>query len=70
MIDRRLTPGFSRDRGRCRGYGRGEPPVSELLEDPIMQLVMARDRVNRDDVDRLMSTVRRCVNARRTALGA
>lgn len=37
---------------------RGEPPLSELLDDPIMHLVMARDRICVDDVHQLMASVR------------
>lgn len=33
---------------------RSEPLVAEMLEDPIVHLVMARDQVRSEDVSRLM----------------
>jgi hypothetical protein len=36
----------------------GEPRVEELLDDPMMRMVMHRDRVHRDDLARLIEEVR------------
>jgi hypothetical protein len=36
----------------------GEPRVEDLLEDPVMQLVMRRDQVCRDELARLIEGVR------------
>ncbi len=38
---------------------RSEPSVAEMLEDPIVHLVMARDRVRREDVSVLLRNVAR-----------
>ncbi len=35
-----------------------EPPLSEVLDDPIVRLVMARDNVGRDDLERMIETHR------------
>ena len=48
----------------CRsdaGQGRrwhGEPPVEELLNDPVMRMVMHGDRVHREDLAQLIQEVR------------
>jgi len=36
-----------------------EPSVGEMLEDPIVNLMMARDHVGADEIRRLISAVRR-----------
>lgn len=58
--------------GRCRvpvrspvrkrsvdGTWSREPSVGEVLEDPIVAMMMARDRVAADDIRRLIAVVRR-----------
>lgn len=40
-----------------RGWN-GEPPISELLDDPITRLIMARDRLRVEDVSSLMTSMR------------
>ena len=36
-----------------------EPTVGEMLEDPIVNMMMARDHVAADDIRRLITVVRR-----------
>ena len=36
----------------------GEPRVEDLLNDPVMRLVMRRDHVQRDDLARLIREIR------------
>lgn len=38
---------------------RSEPNIMEMLDDPIVQLVMARDRLHKDDVRTLMKDAAR-----------
>ncbi|MDD9878472.1 MAG: hypothetical protein OXR84_13615 [Magnetovibrio sp.] len=40
---------------------RGEPALPEVLTDPIVQLLMNRDGVSRDDIQRLVTAYRRGV---------
>lgn len=46
------------DRGVGCSRWHGEPRVEDLLKDPVMQLVMRRDRVGEDDLARLIQGVR------------
>jgi hypothetical protein len=43
-----------------------EPPVAELLDDPITQTLMASDRVRPEDVGALVEATRRRLLARRS----
>jgi hypothetical protein len=36
-----------------------EPKLADLLDDPILHLLMARDRVSQDELYRLLDDVRR-----------
>jgi hypothetical protein len=38
---------------------RPEPPLDDLLEDPIARALMASDRVERRDIERLLARKRR-----------
>lgn len=44
----------------CRGSCNKEPVLSDLLDDPIVRLLMARDGVSRVDVETLMDEVPIC----------
>ncbi len=41
----------------CRWYDGEEPSVSELLADPIVHLVMQRDRIGPADVEAALTSV-------------
>ncbi len=43
-----------------------EPPVAELLDDPIAQTLIASDRVRSEDVGALVEAARRRLLARRS----
>ncbi len=43
-----------------------EPPIAELLDDPITQALMASDRVRPEDVGALVEAIRRRLLARRS----
>ncbi len=43
-----------------------EPPIAELLDDPITQTLMASDRVRPEDVGALVEATRRRLLARRS----
>ncbi len=43
-----------------------EPPIAELLDDPITKALMASDRVRPEDVGALVETARRRLLARRS----
>ncbi len=42
----------------CRWCEGDEPSVDELLADPLVQLVMQRDRIGPDDVQAVLASVR------------
>jgi hypothetical protein len=42
-----------------RNLWNGEPSINEMLDDPIVALVMARDGVQPEDLDRLIADLRR-----------
>jgi hypothetical protein len=37
----------------------GEPKLADLLDDPILHLLMARDRISQDDLCRVLDDARR-----------
>lgn len=41
------------------GYFHCEPPLSQMLEDPLTRVLMASDRVDPDSLRELITTVRR-----------
>ncbi len=43
-----------------------EPPIAELVDDPITQTLMASDRVRPEDLGALVEAVRRRLLARRS----
>jgi hypothetical protein len=45
--------------------GNREPSLDELLHDPIVHLVMARDRLSADTLHRYFETARRALHRRR-----
>lgn len=46
-----------------------EPSLSELLGDPIMDLVLARDGVSRNELDALIAVVQRTLKTSRLRRG-
>jgi len=51
-----LTPTVTRARARS-AFSTGEPTIREMLDDPIVQLLMARDGVTRTEVEGLLGTL-------------
>lgn len=49
---------------RWRRMLHGEPSVKELLDDPVIEAVMARDGVRRKDLETLIADVRCRLNGR------
>jgi hypothetical protein len=51
-------------------FGNREPPLDEVLDDPIVRLVMARDRLTREEVQaQIEAAQRRRRNCRRSIVG-
>ncbi|HEX9465916.1 MAG TPA: hypothetical protein VGB82_25225 [Alphaproteobacteria bacterium] len=49
-------------RATLRRDCRAEPSVAELLDDPVLQILMARDHVDRGDLEDLIERTRRHLN--------
>jgi hypothetical protein len=45
------------------GYLHCEPPLSQMLEDPLTRVLMASDRVDPESLRELITTVRRRIAA-------
>lgn len=59
VIDSIAQDSAGHERVVCGSRWQGEPRVEDLLNDPVLQLVMRRDRVAEDDLARLIQGVRR-----------
>jgi hypothetical protein len=53
-----------------RGKAVAEPTLDELLEEPIIRLVMAADGVSADDLRDLVDAIKLRVNSQEQALAA
>lgn len=61
----RSLPVSAHHRNRCR-WDRGgqEPELGDMLADPVIELVMRRDGLTRDDVEAVMREARRRIDRR------
>jgi len=58
---KRLTLANVRQRGGCFFNGGVEPHLDDMLSDPIIAMVMRRDRISADDVMSVMRAAARAI---------
>lgn len=61
IIGKRTLAAFSRQNSACFFSGGVEPHLDDMLSDPIIAMVMQRDRVSPDDVMSVMRAAAKSV---------
>lgn len=61
IIGKRSLAAFGRQSGACFFNGGVEPHLDDMLSDPIVAMVMQRDRVSPDDIMSVMRAAARSI---------